>query len=404
MTEKGFRTKQRIPNTLRLFETKQQALQAQKKIIEKAIEFLQKKTRKCKRRNNKGRVSGRHFPKGRGKSDLLRFNKIVRGKAWTRGEDQTLIRMWKEFAIHAIYKAIPGRTIYAIRHRVQELGLPNGPPQGYIAVKAAAEKLGISHHTLTNLCEREGISFFEAYPSNAKNSFKRKVKYVEWDAVLEAYEQRLAEFSLKDIARELSVPHDTLWHFLKRRNMTKNPTAGALLRYSEEEAEKIRRAFREYESQRKSHHPLAEVARDLKMSRGTLATWMVKRGMPVTADGISDQERETVMKAYEAYRSRIKTSDLAKELSMSSRSLLSFMKEHNLESPEYNSINEELAEKIRKRHAEVRIVSIASVARELGVPVLRVSRWIRRNGLGPVGKRGVSSDLAEKIRLEYKGS
>jgi hypothetical protein len=63
MTEKGFRTKQRIPNTLRLFETKQQALQAQKKIIEKAIEFLQKKLENVNEEITKEESAEDTFPK-----------------------------------------------------------------------------------------------------------------------------------------------------------------------------------------------------------------------------------------------------------------------------------------------------------------------------------------------------
>lgn len=77
---------------------------------------------------------------------------------WTREEDAVLRREWGEVGQRVLKKKLRGRSWRAIYRRARNLGLPQGLPQGSVALSSAAEILGLSSpDAVEALARRHGV-------------------------------------------------------------------------------------------------------------------------------------------------------------------------------------------------------------------------------------------------------
>ncbi len=155
---------------------------------------------------------------GRGYSAIVRRAQKIGAKRrrrthWTPKEDKILAVEWGEVSLRELRSKLPGRSSQAIRQRATKMRL-GAVPQGWVSRNAAAKRLGIDVSQLDALLRRHNLKARRWY---ACSSAQHPTKFVQLDAVIEAFSSELREFErVSAIARRHGLDHDTLLRWLKQ--------------------------------------------------------------------------------------------------------------------------------------------------------------------------------------------
>ena len=112
-------------------------------------------------------------------------------RPWTPAEDAILRREWGELGARGLRAKLPGRTWLAIREQALRLRL--GPAnQGRVSVAEAARRAGYDRKSLCRILDLQGVQVRRVWGERPDAKLTHPHRVVVWDEVREAVERHLA--------------------------------------------------------------------------------------------------------------------------------------------------------------------------------------------------------------------
>ena len=114
---------------------------------------------------------------------------------WTQEEDAVLRREWGEVGQRSLKKKLRGRSWRAIYRRACNLGLPQGLPQGSVALSRAAEILGLcGPQSVEALARRQGVPVrLHPHPHAPEGTRRHPWRCVDLDDITAAMEREATQ-------------------------------------------------------------------------------------------------------------------------------------------------------------------------------------------------------------------
>ena len=172
-----------------------------------------------------------------------RIGAVVYQRAWTVQEEDILRREWTEVSARTLRDKLPGRTWYAIFDHARRLGIARGIPQGYVTVKAAAQRAGYAQQTLSDLLVRHNVRVKRRNTVRSER-IDRPTCMVDWADVQRAIEADLRLETIAQAARTRGICSQMLALWLREAGAYTKGVRGRHVRLAPEVIDAVIRARR----------------------------------------------------------------------------------------------------------------------------------------------------------------
>lgn len=171
----------------------------------------------------------------------LRRKKV---RKWTADEEKTLLLEWKELNPRSLRAKLKGRSWASIHAKAEEMGLPDGVPQGYLSLSQLEAKTGFSRKKLRLILEAASVQLKNSYPSRRRQSTQRAWSYiVEEGAALAAVEWFVGLETLGAWIKRTGVGNKMAAEEAERLGLPRT-RVGAFDYYASPELERLHKAIR----------------------------------------------------------------------------------------------------------------------------------------------------------------
>ena len=159
--------------------------------------------------------------------------RVRTGLRWTGAEVVALRQGWHVLGQRRLGESLQ-RSWTAIYMRARQDGLPLGIPQGCVAIKVAARKLGIDRRTLVKELARAEVLVRRAYSSPRRKGIgttqRSQRSYVEWDTAREVAEAWLQTETVRSAALRRGIQPDMLRGWLAKAGVVQVGTVRGVAR------------------------------------------------------------------------------------------------------------------------------------------------------------------------------
>ena len=147
---------------------------------------------------------------------------------WSSKEDMILQGIFSDTSARTIMAQLPGRSWEAILTRAKNLGLGDARWQGYLSMKATADRLGFSEQGMMRILEDMNVSLRIKAIDNKKGA-KYQHKMIEWDTAVEAATEWLARETPRMAAKRMGLSGNLVARWVGQAGYT-SPKRGRAVR------------------------------------------------------------------------------------------------------------------------------------------------------------------------------